>query len=178
MDTINKQYERLGFKTYILLTLRRAVLLFVVILAIIALSLAWNYIPVEYSTIAQMTLLGLGIAFVLLAIIIILLGFLEYRHYKIYITDETIKIYRGLISEEEVGLPFRRVKQANIERGLMDQILGVSQIRLTVTGDEDGAGPENKYLLTALDKNLAQEIQNIILKEAEVEEINVDQNSK
>ena len=174
METINKQYDRLGFKTLTLFVLKRCAILLIIFLAILLLSVFWNYVPLDYLNIAQFVLLGLAAAFLLFGLLAILFGTLEYRHYKIEISDETIKIFRGLLSEEEIGLPFRRVKQANIERSLMDQILGVSSIRLTIAGEEEsGAAPENKYVLSALDKNVAQEIQNIILREAEVEEINV-----
>jgi uncharacterized membrane protein YdbT with pleckstrin-like domain len=178
MDSINKKYEKLGYKTLGLLIWKRSLILLIILAALGLLLLGQTLIPAGYLALAQIGLTGLAAAFLVLAVIVILLGWLEYKHYKIYISDETIKVYRGLISEEEIGLPFRRVKGADIKRSLMDQILGVSDVCLTILGEDDGAtaSKENQLLLPMLDKKLAQEIQDIILKKAEVEEINVDQN--
>jgi membrane protein YdbS with pleckstrin-like domain len=178
MDTINKQYEKLGYKTLIAFILKKSALIWLILLliAIASSALGWSFVPDDYILITQLVVVGLTVALVIVALIIFLLGWLEYRHYKIFITDETIKIFRGLVTEEELGLPFRRVKESNIERNLLDQIFGISNIRLTVLGEDDSntKNNEDKLFLPALDKNIAQEIQDIILKKAEVEQINVD----
>ena len=177
MDTPSKQFNKLGGKTLSVLILKRSGLLFFILIIFALLLMAWNFIPSAYLAIAQFALLGLFGLFILVGLFIVLLGSLEYHHYKIIITEEMITLYRGLISEEEVGLPFRRIKQVNIERSLFDQIMGISNLNLTILGSEEG-GHEDHILLPALDKKLAQEIQNIILQKAEVEEINVDPNKQ
>ena len=177
MESIDKQYEKLGHRTLSLFILKRAPILLVILILLVLLLCFWNFIPIEYLNIVQLITIGLIGIFSFLGIVIVLLGFLEYKHYKIFINDETLKIYRGLISEEEIGIPLRRVKQVDIERSLIDQIWGVSNISLTIAGEEGGSTTNaDKFLLTALDKKLAEEIQNIILKEAEVEEISVNPN--
>jgi uncharacterized membrane protein YdbT with pleckstrin-like domain len=176
MENTNKQYEKLGGKTLTLFILKRSAILFIILLAILFTSLFQNFIPEDYLITVQLVILGLSLIFVILGLLIVALGVLEYKHYKIIISDETIKIYRGLFSEEEIGLPFRRLKQVDIERSLMNQIFGVSTIKMTILGEDDGnpASREDKLVIPYLDKNIAQEIQNIILKESEVDEINVD----
>ena len=177
METPSKQFNKLGGKTFQFLILKRSGFLFFVLIIFALLLGFWNFIPTAYLVIAQFVLLGLFGLFVLSGLIIIILGSLEYHHYKIWITEEMITLYRGLVSEEEIGLPFRRIKQVNIERSLFDQMMGISNLNLTVLGSEEG-GKEDHILLPALDKKLAQEIQDIILQKAEVEEINVDQNKQ
>jgi len=175
MENINKQYDKLGGKTLALFILKRSGFLFVILIAIALIFGLQGLIPTDYSDIVQLVLLGLAIAFVVFGLIVFGLGMLEYKHYKIIISDETIKIYRGVFSEEEIGLPFRRIKQVNIERSLTDEIFGISNINLTVLGGEDGdpMTKSDKIIISVIDKNIAEEIQNIILKESEVEEINV-----
>jgi len=175
MENINKQYEKLGGKTLSLFILKRSGFLFIILIALILALVFQGLIPVDYLDIFQSVIWGLVIALVVFGLIVVALGLLEYKHYKIIISDETIKIYRGLFSEEEIGLPFRRIKQVNIERSLMDQILGISNINLTILGEEEGnpMTKGDKILISVLDKNIAEEIQNIILKESEVEEISV-----
>ena len=175
MENINRQYEKLGGKTLALFILKRAAILLIILLLILAVSIFQGFIPEEYLLLTRLIVIGLAAVFLFFGLLVVSLGMLEYKHYKIIISDETIKIYRGLFSEEEIGLPFRRLKQVDIERSLMDQILGVSNLNLTILGEDDGnpLTHENRLLIPNLDKNIAQEIQNIILKEAEVEEINV-----
>ena len=178
MENTTKQYKKLGYKTLSLFILRRSLILFIIILLSLILFTFWSFIPYDYLLSAQLASVGLFVLFVILALIIVSLGLIEYQHYKIIIDDETIKIYRGLFSEEDIGLPFRHIKQANIERSLMDQFFGVSNINLTTLGEE-GGNPlthEDKLQIPALDKDMAQEIQDLILKRAEIEEINVDSN--
>jgi uncharacterized membrane protein YdbT with pleckstrin-like domain len=179
METINKQYEKLGGKTLTLFILKRSAILFIILLAILFIFIFQGFIPEDYLMIVQLIIIGLFLIFVIIGLLITALGLLEYKHYKIIISDETIKIYRGLFSEEEIGLPFRRLKQVDIERSLINQIFGVSNIRLTILGEDDDnpVSREKKLIIPYLDKNVAQEIQNIILKESEVDEINVDPTS-
>jgi uncharacterized membrane protein YdbT with pleckstrin-like domain len=92
------------------------------------------------------------------------------------LSADNIKISRGLIAEEEIGIPFRRIKEVNFVRSLTDQMLGVSNVVLIVLGEDDG-GPlsqESKIILPSLDVRIAKQIQDIILNKAEVEEVDMN----
>ncbi|MEI6835222.1 MAG: PH domain-containing protein [Candidatus Falkowbacteria bacterium] len=177
MENINKQYARLGRKTLNLLILKRSANLLFFLCLLLLIFISWNFIPSEYLPIANWAVTSLTALFLLYGLTIFFLGWLEYKHYKIFITDETVVIYRGLFSKEEIGLPFRRIKQADIKRSLIDQVFGVSSIYLTIIGEEDNVA-KNVIALPLIEKKLAQEIQDIILKKAEVEEININPNNK
>jgi uncharacterized membrane protein YdbT with pleckstrin-like domain len=62
-----------------------------------------------------------------------------------------------------------------IKRSLLDQIFGVSDI-IVILSDFEGEGgvsDESTVFLPSLDKNIAIEIQNTILKKSQVEQINL-----
>ena len=113
-----------------------------------------------------LSLVMLGIAF--------LVTLLEYSHYGIVLADDDIKITRGILREEEIGIPYRRVQRVDIERGIIDQLFGVSGLVIAMLGEEDRSGTQgagSRVILPALDKDFAEEIQNALLKKADIEEM-------
>lgn len=114
-------------------------------------------------------------ALILLSVFTFFLGWLEYHRFGIFISNKDLRIRRGLISTEEIGVPYRRIRDVKIKRSLLDQIFGVSDI-IVILSDFEGEGgvsDESTVFLPSLDKNIAIEIQNTILKKSQVEQINL-----
>jgi uncharacterized membrane protein YdbT with pleckstrin-like domain len=171
-----REYNQLGSKTFWLLILKRSLAFFFILLLSAVLLIAYPYIPAEYQVIAGLALISLVVLLAIAILWALLLGWLEYIHYKIALSADNIKISRGLIAEEEIGIPFRRIKEVNFVRSLTDQMLGVSNVVLIVLGEDDG-GPlsqESKIILPSLDVRIAKQIQDIILNKAEVEEVDMN----
>jgi uncharacterized membrane protein YdbT with pleckstrin-like domain len=179
MDNNTLEYKRLGHKTFLLFFLRRTALLFLIALLEAAILFFYSSVPTEYTYIANIVILALLGLFILIALLALLLAWMQYTHYKIFISADNIKINRGLIDEEELGLPFRRIKEANLERSLMDQLFGVSNVVLMVLGEEEGdsLSKESKIILDSLDNKIATRIQEILLNKSEVEEVNMSSNA-
>ena len=171
-----QQYSPLGGKTLLVLILKRSVMLFLLIIALAGIIAAWPFIPNNYAGYAGLAIIIIVVILVIIAFFVFFIGWLEYSRYKIFIDQESIKINRGIIREEQIGVPFRRIKEAAIERSMADQLIGISNLVLTVLGEEEGNNfsKESKITLPALDKNIAATIQDLILKRAEVEEMNVE----
>ena len=72
------------------------------------------------------------------------------------------------------------MKEATIKRSMADQIVGVSSLTLAVLGDDNNetSANETEIILPALSKNIAIEIQDIILKKAQVEDFNMEPENK
>ena len=96
------------------------------------------YIPAGYSVYANLAIVVIVVILAVVVFFVLLIGWLEYSRYKIFIDQESIKINKGIIKEEQIGIPFRRVKEAAIERSMSDQLLGISNLVLTVLGEERG----------------------------------------
>ena len=98
-----------------------------------------------------------------------------YVRYSITLTTDDLKITRGLINEEEIGIPYRRIKDARIECDVADQILGTSDVVINLS-DTDGAsaGDKSVIVLPAIDKDIASHIQSEIVRRAEIEEIHIE----
>lgn len=178
MTEENQSYAKLGGKTLFILIFKRSAFILLPIILLIGTIASRLFIPIDYAGYAN---LGTIIAVIILIIVILsvlLTGWLEYTRYKIFIDGESIKINRGIISEEQIGIPFRRIKEAAIERGIIDQLLGISKLVLTVLGEEEGEDSlqKSKIILPALDKNIAIAIQDVVLKRAQVEAMNIRPN--
>ncbi len=170
------EYKYLGNTTFLLLTIKRLGAFFAYVLIVILLSLLSYLIPTLHTGYVNGII---GIAFliglIILAIIIVV-GWLEYTHYVITLNEQGIKVKHGILSEEEIGIPYRRVKEVRIKRSPIDQVIGVSSVIITILGEDNGEplSKESVFFLPALTKDVAEKIQEEILARAQVDEISVN----
>jgi uncharacterized membrane protein YdbT with pleckstrin-like domain len=168
--------EKLGAKTFIIFLIKHLPLLIIFIFLLAAAISVKPYIPYNYAQYGNWTVSGLVAIILIIALIDLLATWLEFIRYKIFITPDSIKINRGILSEEQIGIPFRRLQDATIKRGIFYQLIGASSLVLNILGEE-GSTPltaESRIVLPALDKDLALKIQDVILKKAEVEEMSME----
>jgi uncharacterized membrane protein YdbT with pleckstrin-like domain len=170
------KYAPLGGKTLFVLIFKRCAILLLPIILLIVIVAGQQFIPADFAIYVNSAIAILWVILLVVAFFIFLAGWLEYIRYQIFIDQQSIKINRGIIREEQIGVPFRRVKEAAIERSILDQLIGISNLVMTVLGEEDGKNfsQESKIILPALDKKIALNIQDVILKRAEVEEMNIE----
>ena len=177
MDNTVQQYQRLGNKTLFVFIIKRSFLLVLTLLALLLFFIASKFIPDPYAGMLVGILVKIipiyAILFVVVFLGTFLLGWLEYIHYKVFLDEESFKVTRGLLNEEELGVPYRRIKEVRIERSIADQLIGVSNITVTVLGEVEGQSfsKESEIILPAIDKNIAAQIQNGILKKSGVEQV-------
>jgi len=171
-----QQYKKMGGKTLFILICKRCGIIFLPI-ALLALVIAASFfVPADYAGYLNLAMVIVWIVLIITAFLVLFIGWLEYLRYQITIDQESIKINKGIIREEQIGIPFRRIKEAAIDRGIIDQMIGISDLVLTVLGEEEGSNfsQESKIILPALDKNIALTIQDVILKRAEVEKMSIE----
>ena len=174
MEENIQKYHPLGSKTLIMLIFERSYILFILVPILVISLFALTYVPSAYIEIAIGVFFAYLAILMLVVLLVFFLGWLEYYRYWIFVSDKDIKVQRGLFATEEVGIPFRRIKDVKIERSIINQILGVSDIVITTLGFEAGdSHEEDEVVLPAVDKKIAIDIQSTILKKAQVEQINV-----
>jgi uncharacterized membrane protein YdbT with pleckstrin-like domain len=182
----NQSYAKLGGKTLFILILKRSPLILLPIILLVVAIVARLYIPslittsitpLNYTGYVNVALLVVVIILAATIFLILFTGWLEYLRYKIFIDWQSIKINKGIIREEQIGIPFRRIKEAAIVRGIFDQLFGLSKLVLTVSGEDEEEGDnhsdKSKIVLPALDKDIAIAIQDVVLEKAQVEEMNI-----
>jgi len=168
MEQSVKTYSPLGNKTFVLLVAKRAMPVIVSVIILILVFVFRNLFPAQFAGIIDsMILTGILIITIFLCVII-LLGKMEYSHYAITLDDDSFKVRRGMISEEETAVPYRRIKNVVVKRGATEQIWGVSTIVITILGEEEGLAFSRETVITLpfIEKTIASEIQNQIVEKA------------
>jgi|SRR3989338_4395000 len=170
-----KTYYPLGRKTLFMIIFKKSLVLVLMIFFLFFGVFAFEFIPPAYYDVAINMMFGYFVLIIISFISVFLLGWLEYFRYKILIDERNLKMERGLISTEQIGVPYRRIQDIKIKRTLIDQIFGVSNIIINVLDSDKNESFEQdeSIILPCLDKDIALEIQDIVIKKAQVEQIHV-----
>src|SRR3989338_7081847 len=129
-------YQRFGGKTLFIFVLEKLgffLFLFVVFIAIVGSSI---YVPQISELLSYVVPIGV-LALAVSCVVTLVMAWLDYIHYVIFIGDKNIEIQRGILTIEEMGVPFRKIRNVKSSRNIFDQLLGISHITVTISG-EDG----------------------------------------
>ena len=97
---------------------------------------------------------------------------LSYRFYGYELTEDTFKKERGVIWKKYVSIPYDRIQNVDINRGVFARILGLSDIQIQTAGysatySRRGViGAEAEGRLPGLDKNTAEQLREELIKRA------------
>lgn len=173
MDT---SYHLLGPKTLRFLFLKRSLFPFILI-AINALLIVWfPFVPNQYHDIAAQGIFLFTIIVFLICIGIVFFTRLEYTHYGILVTNQNIKIHKGIFRQEEFGVPFRRITNIKLTRGIIGQLMGVSRMEISVIADDEASTKEDEdsVVIPLIDTSFAKELQDMILHRAQVDTMQME----
>ncbi len=175
MDSDMLHFDHLGPLTLAIFILKRIGGFFAYLFALAGLFTAIYTLP-AYAVILEAIVLPALLVGVVILGITCLTGWLEYSHYGIYVNAEDFKLNRGILSQEEIGIPFSRIKEVTTKRSVLEQMLGVSTVIITILGDRGESMPAEETMITlpALSKDIALKIQDALLKKAEVEEMEIE----
>lgn len=90
-------------------------------------------------------------------------------------TEDSLKIKRGIFSKTENAIPYRQIQNVDIERDLVFQMLGLSRLIILTAGHEDEpkgvpyGSDESEGVIPAIDQKLAEYLQTELLKRADIE---------
>lgn len=173
-------YHTLGNKTFVMSLLGTIsapiILLIVAIVLFVASGGPWlqnlgGHDARPYAMIAGWSALGIA---VLVFLIALLVTWLAYKNYKFFLGEDSLKIKRGILSKEEIAIPYRQIQDVDIERDLSYRMFGVSRLVILTAGqEEDRKSGENESegILPAVDKDLAEWLQTQLLSRANVQKV-------
>lgn len=171
---MEQDYYPMGNKTLTVMLVKKSLAVFLFVPALVAGIFFIGVLPPNLVEPAG-GIVGLYGLFLIFAFIAgILFSWVEYKRYGIFIHDKALSVQRGFLSIETVGIPYRRIKDVKIRRSVLDQFLSVSDIVITVL-DADTPQAEAQYtlVLPAIHNMLALDIQDSLLKRAQVEQVDV-----
>lgn len=116
-------------------------------------------------------------AFILLIVIVVglLLGYVwsvfSYKYYLYGLLDDGFRKEHGVIYKKYVTIPYNRIQNVDIHRGILDRLLGLSKIKIQTAGgiSVGSYGASAEGYLPGIDKNIAEEIRNELIKRARMD---------
>ena len=101
-----------------------------------------------------------------------LIAWLTYKYYKFELTENGFRKESGIIYKKYVTIPYDRIQNVDIYRGLLARILGLSDLNIQTAGASlvmssgrlSGAGAEGR--LPALSKTEAEKIRDELIARA------------
>lgn len=109
------------------------------IIYILLLSLFGYFIPVLVELFNLKILTGvllLGGVFYLVPSMLLsyLFAHLSYKNWKYELADKALKIEKGIIFKKYISIPYTRIQNVDIYRGLLARLLGLSDIQIQTAG--------------------------------------------
>jgi putative membrane protein len=120
---------------------------------------------------------GAGFSSLLLISLLILLGYIllteifvrwAYRNWKYELTQDSLKIEKGVIIKKYKSIPYERIQNVDITRGIIARIVGFSTIDIQTAGysayaAKGGMGQSEGHL-PALSIEAAEKIREFLMK--------------
>ena len=172
-------YHTLGKKTlwiFILGRIQPAIVFLLLAIGLFVVSQQGFVNSGSFAGFGRYALLGAGACLLLFIIVFaaaLLIGWLIYKNYTFALGDDSLKIKRGIISKEEIAIPYRQIQDVDINRDLSFQMMGLSKIVILTAGHEDkmDTDDDSEGVLPAIDKNLADWLQAQLLSRANIQKV-------
>ena len=103
---------------------------------------------------------------------IVMTALLVHNNFHFQINEDGLIIERGILYKHTVSVPFEQVQNVNIERAIIDRILGFSRISIetagaAVAGAIAGAVPKAEAYIPAIHLDKAKHIHDVLLDGAD-----------
>lgn len=109
------------------------------------------------------TALILSIAFLVSVFVIWIMAKLTYRFYWYGVQEEGFQKKSGIIWKSYVTIPYGRIQNVDIRRGIWDHILGLSRLHIQTAGySHPYSSPEGK--LPGLSVKIAEQLRDELIK--------------
>jgi uncharacterized membrane protein YdbT with pleckstrin-like domain len=91
--------------------------------------------------------------------------YLEYRYYTYFFSEDAFIMTYGYMVRNEMATLYHHIQNVNIERSLLDRMIGVSKIMIMMTGS-DRDTQRNQIVLPAIGRRKARLVQTELLRRA------------
>ena len=167
---IEGKETHLGKRAFLILCLEKLKVPFIILLITIAFGLGKDMLPLFIQPTTSSIFMFLILATIVAFIIGFTMGWLDYRYYSFIFEEFDIRMKRGIVEKKETSISYRQIQNVNIERSMTYQMFGLSKLILETAGREDnGEEGTSQVVLEAIDKNLAEQMRDTLLKKIGVQ---------
>jgi uncharacterized membrane protein YdbT with pleckstrin-like domain len=172
-------YQKLGEKTFLMFIFNKMSIPFIFLFLSIALFIFQGSSLLKNISIPDIQYyfnlgawISMGIFFLSL-VFVVLISWLTYINYTFAITDFALKIRRGVLSREEIAIPYRQIQDVDITQDISYRLLGLSELVILTAGNQEDKVPddETEGVLPVLDSKLAKQIQTELLERANIQTV-------
>lgn len=137
-----------------------------IVLAIIMFSSISSYVGlIEDLSSASTVAMAAGIVIVIAVLLDFFIAWLMYRSYSYELGEDAFKRESGVIIRRSTTIPYERIQNVDIIRGLFSRLIGLSDIHVQTAGGSSYAGL-SEGRLPALSKENAIKLQTELLVRA------------
>jgi len=94
---------------------------------------------------------------------------LSYRFWKYEITEDAVRIERGVIWKKYISIPYERIQNIDIYRGVLARILGLSTLNIQTAGYSGSGrhgGPGSEGNIPGISVDIAEQLRDDLIKKA------------
>ena len=93
---------------------------------------------------------------------------LSYRFWKYEITEDAVRIEKGVIWKKYISIPYERIQNVDIYRGILARILGLSTLNIQTAGysGAGGRGMWSEGNIPGVSVDIAEQLRNDLIKRA------------
>ncbi|MFA6340789.1 MAG: PH domain-containing protein [Candidatus Paceibacterota bacterium] len=131
---------------------------------------AFNIDPSYWPIIGKIGSLVVSILF-FLSILLIILGvffsWIKHISTRYTLDDYAFRLKRGIISKEEISIPYKQIQNVNIKQSVIFKMLGLaSMVVLSAGNEEDHEHIEADQIFNVIDNDVAEYLRSELLKKA------------
>jgi len=117
------------------------------------------------------SVLTILLIFALFIIIFYYWAKLTYYFWKYEITEDAVRIERGVVWKKYISIPYERIQNVDIYRGVLARIFGLSALNIQTAGYSGGGGRYGLLLtpegnLPGLSVDIAEKLRDDLIKRA------------
>lgn len=95
---------------------------------------------------------------------------LSLRYWRYELTADALKIERGVIMKKYISIPYERIQNIDIYRGLVARIIGLSDLQIQTAGYSSYSGRGGQFntegRLPGLDPKIAESLREILVQKS------------
>ena len=177
-------YYSLGRKTFIFFVLQNSAGAIGLFLLAVLLWIVSASVGSRIGSVGDFVAIGGTFIFALAVIVEIVAGIsarLKYNTSRVMLDNSALHVTKGILNKNEVAIPYRRLQSIAIKQSFLYRLVGIGHVVITTTTDLEQPGEiENEAddeVVPLMDYNLALAVADQLTKRAEVERMQVIQQS-
>lgn len=102
----------------------------------------------------------------------VLINIWRYFSVQYKLEEDVLKYRRGLISVDEVSIPYLKIEDVDLDQSVIGRIIGVASISVITAGrEEKGASSETEAIFHMMDIGKARSLQSELLSRGSVQKV-------